>query len=166
MKKVLYLVLLCMLALNITSCMSKDAKEKQILKEYETAYHSGDEARFERAKTAILDYGIENFSPENKEVLVLLLQAFYPDNFRTESTDRNNWLYGEWECRTPYGTMSIEIYSNGKMWTSTEGKTVPIDIEEDRIWANFGQYGSSYPLDRTNERIGTGEPGYWFHKVD
>lgn len=74
-------MLLCMLALNVTSCMSKDAREKQILKEYETAYRSGDEARFERAKTAVLDYGIENYSPENQAELVRMVQSFYPDEF-------------------------------------------------------------------------------------
>lgn len=61
--------------------MSKDAREKQILKEYEAAYHSGDGARFERAKTAVLDYGMENYSPENKAELTRMLQSFYPDEF-------------------------------------------------------------------------------------
>lgn len=87
------------------------------------------------------------------------------EEVRTESIDRNEWLYGKWECHTPYGIMIIFIYSDGTMWESTEGRSVPIDIEENRIWADFGQYGSSYPLDRTNQRIGTGEPGYWFHKT-
>ena len=87
------------------------------------------------------------------------------EEVRTESIDRNKWLYGEWECHTPYGTITIVIHSDGTMWDSTEGRSVPIDVEENRIWADFGQYGSSYPLDRTNQRIGTGEPGYWFYKT-
>ena len=91
--------------------------------------------------------------------------SYVAEEVRTESIDRNKWLYGEWECRTPYGTITINIHSDGTMWESTEGKSVPIDIEENRIWADFGQYGSSYPLDRANQRIGTGEPGYWFYKT-
>ena len=83
----------------------------------------------------------------------------------TESIDHNEWIYGEWECYTPYGTMTIVVHSDGTMWDSIEERSVPIDIEEDRIWADFGQYGSSYPLDRSNKRIGTGTPGHWFHKV-
>lgn len=75
------------------------------------------------------------------------------------------WIYGEWKCYTPYGTIRMKIYPNNTMWDGVEGRTVPIEIERSRIWADFGQYGSSYSLDHTNERISAGEPGYWFRKV-
>jgi hypothetical protein len=91
--------------------------------------------------------------------------SYVTTQVHTESIDHNEWIYGEWECYTPYGTMTIVVHSDGTMWDSIEERAVPIDIEEDRIWADFGQYGSSYPLDRSNKRIGSGTPGSWFHKV-
>jgi hypothetical protein len=75
------------------------------------------------------------------------------------------WIYGTWKCNTPYGTIKIIINKNGRMYDSIEEGWFSYSIESTRIWEQLDGYGSSYPLDRANKRIGTGEPDVWFSKV-
>lgn len=77
----------------------------------------------------------------------------------------DSWIYGTWTCKTPYGTIKIIINKNGRMYDSIEEGWFSYSIESTRIWEQLDGYGSSYPLDRANKRIGTGEPDVWFSKV-
>ena len=84
--------------------------------------------------------------------------------FSQEDTS-DSWIYGTWTCNTPYGTIKIIISENGQMYNSVEETWHAYSIESTRIWEQLDGYGSSYPLDRANKRIGTGEDGYWFSKI-
>ena len=77
----------------------------------------------------------------------------------------SSWIYGTWTCKTPYGTIKIILNDNGMMYNSVDEAWHSYSIESTRIWEQLDGYGSSYPLDRANKRIGTGEPGYWFSKI-
>ncbi len=89
------------------------------------------------------------------------------DNNQTPTritVNENEWLYGTWKCKTPYGTIKVILQEDGRMYDSINEGWFSYTIEGNRIIEKCNGYISTYNIDRANERFDCGEPGVWFYK--
>lgn len=89
------------------------------------------------------------------------------DNEQTSTRvtmNEDEWLYGTWKCRTPYGTIEVILREDGRMYNSIEEEWHNYTIEGNRIIEQCDGFISTYNIDRANKRFDCGEPGVWFDK--
>lgn len=107
----------------------------------------------------------EEMEVERNDVECALAEISAADSYYSESQrnykKENPWIYGSWKCTTPYGTMHMIIREDGTVWDDIEEKWSTYEVYEDRIWVDYGSYGTSLDFDKANHRLSAGE-GYWF----
>lgn len=99
---------------------------------------------------------------------VIYYESKHPHHNQTTKETKANtmeWIYGDWESETPYGTIRVTICKDGRIYNSVDETWHSYSLDGSKLVEQCKGYISTYPIDQVGKRIGSGEPGYWFKKV-
>lgn len=97
---------------------------------------------------------------------LMFLDSYLKDVIRSKKAQTQyEWIYGDWECETPYGTIQMTICKDGRIYNSVDEAWHSYSLDGSKLVEQCDGYISTYPIDPVRKQIGSGEPGYWFHKV-